>query len=331
MKHSRIGYPTHNITLQKNGILASRSCKMNDKVHLDVINQSRELLRKNLDDLYEIVKWNIANDIFLFRIPSDIAPHISNWRLLPKEKIMDYSILVYDLEDYTEQLKKIGNLCKTSNHRITFHPGPYTILNTTKPFVLTTVMRELYWHAKFFDIGEFPIDSTITIHGGGLYGSKHTAKLGFTKNFNALPRIVKRRIILENDEDCFNIDDIFELCYSIKPYKAFDTERRCIPICFDYFHYLCYNKNFQNNPKLYQRQCSLKIVREKLTAQKKELCKHLCPMKMHLSEQAPNLRLGAHSDYIESIPKWMLEIGIDLMLESKMKEITIFRLRNTVL
>lgn len=325
---ARIGYPTQNITLQRSGIRADRSCKLNEKNPKDVIIQAKELLRKNLDDLYEIVKWNVAHDILLFRIPSDIAPQISNWRILPKDQIMDSKALVYDLREFESQLKRVADLCRTTKHRITFHPGPFVVLNTYKPFILATVIRELWWHALFLDIGGFPPDSTLTIHGGGLYGSKHSAKQNFVKNFNALPPEIKRRIILENDEDCFNINDIFEMSAAVKSYDFYGKKIDAIPVCFDYFHYLCYNKNYQARPKDYQKQSSLENVKNRLRDMKKSLCDvEWCPMKMHLSEQNPKLRLGAHSDYISHIPRWMIDIGIDLMLESKKKEQTIIKLK----
>ena len=53
--------------------------------------------------------------------------------------------------------------------------------------------------------------------------------------------------------------------------------------------------------------------------------------KFHVSEQGEG-RTGHHSDYIETIPKFLLEIpekygiAIDIMIEAKMKEQAIFKL-----
>ena len=50
-------------------------------------------------------------------------------------------------------------------------------------------------------------------------------------------------------------------------------------------------------------------------------------MKMHISEQGEG-RIGHHSDYIEEIPEYVIELKepIDLMVEAKRKERAIRRL-----
>ena len=54
-------------------------------------------------------------------------------------------------------------------------------------------------------------------------------------------------------------------------------------------------------------------------------------IKMHLSEQNPAGRVGAHSDYIVRIPDLLLPLvrsnRIDLMIEAKMKERAVIRLK----
>lgn len=53
---------------------------------------------------------------------------------------------------------------------------------------------------------------------------------------------------------------------------------------------------------------------------------------MHLSEQDPTRQMGAHSQYVESIPSELLttilkyDVDIDLEIEAKMKEQAIFKL-----
>ncbi len=53
--------------------------------------------------------------------------------------------------------------------------------------------------------------------------------------------------------------------------------------------------------------------------------------KFHISEQRQDAQIGAHSDFIENIPDYLLDLknvkDLDLMIEAKMKEQAIFRLR----
>ena len=45
--------------------------------------------------------------------------------------------------------------------------------------------------------------------------------------------------------------------------------------------------------------------------------------KFHISEQAPDKRVGAHSDFVEEIPKYLFDVckkrKIDIMIEKKKK------------
>ena len=41
-----------------------------------------ELAEKNILDLYEIIKWNVKNNIFLYRMSSDMFPWMSEYELV---------------------------------------------------------------------------------------------------------------------------------------------------------------------------------------------------------------------------------------------------------
>ena len=92
---------------------------------------------------------------------------------------------------------------------------------------------------------------------------------------------------------------------------------------FDTHHYECYNI-------LHPEETSLppeKYIKDILETWKKRNIKP----KFHVSEQGSG-RCGHHSDYIESLPKYLLEIPkkynqyIDIMIEAKKKEQAIFKL-----
>ena len=58
-------------------------------------------------------------------------------------------------------------------------------------------------------------DSVMVIHGGGIYGDKESAIQRWSDNYKNLPPSVKKRLVLENCEKCYSIEDclkINELC-----------------------------------------------------------------------------------------------------------------------
>ena len=89
------------------------------------VNYASELALQNCKDLVEIIKWNNENNIKCFRISSCLFPWSSEYELkdLP------------DFEEICEQLLIAGNTAKSGNQRLSFHPGPFNILTSSKPNV----------------------------------------------------------------------------------------------------------------------------------------------------------------------------------------------------
>ena len=92
---------------------------------------------------------------------------------------------------------------------------------------------------------------------------------------------------------------------------------------FDTHHYECYKILHPDEEILEPREYMQRIL---ATWTKREI-----KPKFHISEQGQG-RIGHHSDYIETIPDYLLEIpdkygvNIDIMVEAKQKEQAILRL-----
>lgn len=68
-------------------------------------------------------------------------------------------------------------------------------------------------------------DSVMIIHGGGMYDGKTEALQRFSTVYKGLPSNIKERLVLENDEICFNCDDLLPICEELN-----------IPLVLDYHH-----------------------------------------------------------------------------------------------
>jgi UV DNA damage endonuclease len=315
----RLGYPTQNLSTDYR---INRTVKLLDRPGPDVIEKSIELAVQNLDDLERIVEWNATHGLYFFRVSSEIFPHISNWRII--EDKMNWRQLAYPIEQFAAKLARIGKLAKKNGQRLTFHPGLFTVLNTANHFVLISVWREIWWHVRFLELCGLPLDSTITIHGGGVYGDRTISMDRFIENFNAMPARMRVRLILENDETSYCAEDVLKLSARIKPYEWRGLMYSKIPICFDYFHYCCWNLYRKKNSEKYRLQQPI----EALLGPIRRTWQHGRRQKMHLSEQKPDAPIGTHSDYIEDIPEVLRPLDIDLMLESKCGDLAVWRLLN---
>ena len=70
MKH-RLGYACINLTT---GIPLNRTCRLANATDLRL----RELIKSNLDGLMQVLEWNKENNIYHFRISSDVVPIASH-------------------------------------------------------------------------------------------------------------------------------------------------------------------------------------------------------------------------------------------------------------
>jgi len=267
------------------------------------IDALKNKILQNLRDVLTIMDWNEANGIKVYRMSSEMFPHKSN------EKVEDYNFdFAIDL------LREIGNKSKLYKQRLTFHPGQYNVVGTPNKKCFEQTIRDLSYHAEVMDLMELDHNSVMVVHGGGIYGNKEETKERWSVQFDLLPEKIKRRFVLENCEKCYSIIDCLEM-----------SEKNNIPVVFDTHHFECYKKlhpdeDFED-PSYY--------IEKIIETWKRRGIKP----KFHISEQGKG-KCGHHSDYVEVIPEYLLEIPekygihIDIMIEAKMKEQAILQLYN---
>lgn len=298
----QLGLCCVNTTLrnQKPPIFTSRKMIVRS-IEVKGIDLLKELILQNLRDLITMIEWNEKNGIRVLRVSSELFPHKSNGK-----------VENYDYEFAIPLLTEIGNLAKKYGHRLTFHPGQYNVIGTPTMKVFQQTCADLQYHAEVLDLMGMPPESVLVVHGGGLYQNKEETINRWCEQFHMLPDIVKRRLVIENCEKCYSIEDCLEI-----------SNRLNIPVVFDTHHFECYN---QLHPDV-----QLKNAEEYMPLILETWNRRNIKPKFHISEQGPG-KIGHHSDYIETIPEYLLDIPkkhnihIDIMIEAKMKEQAILRL-----
>ncbi|NLB82484.1 MAG: UV DNA damage repair endonuclease UvsE [Clostridiaceae bacterium] len=268
-------------------------------------NASKEhllsLIENNLESLDIMIDYNTQHGIKLFRISSDLIPFGSN---------LAKSLHWEDL--YREKLASIACKIKKSRMRVSMHPGQYTVLNSPNEAVAERAIQDLNYHTKVLDCFGLGSEHKIILHLGGKYGNKEHAIKLFISRYRGLSNDVKCRLVLENDDKMFNIEDVL---------KTASVEG--IPVVYDNLH-----NTVNPADKLYNDFEWIKKCRE---TWKKEHS----PQKIHYSQQHPDKRPGAHSDFI-AIDKFLefyrqLPVtDIDIMLEVKDKNLSALKCINCV-
>jgi UV DNA damage endonuclease len=296
-----MGYCCLNVYLRNMGIFTSRTCRL-QTIQEKGLEYAYKLAHQNLDDLAVIFKWNYKNNIYNYRMSSEIFPFASH---------PDYCN-IFNFDQFSEKLKLLGEYAKRCKQIITFHPGQYNQLSSQNPRVIEHSIIDINVHAKVLDMMDAGKDSIIVIHGGSKQDGKENALNRFKESYKRLSESAQRRLVLENCEMVYSVEDLLPI-----------SRELCIPIVLDYHHH---NINPGTQDLMILTKSVIEIWEKK----------GITPL-FHLSESRDGVKetdsltvRRAHSDYINKLPDALLEIlkstKIHLDIEAKQKEQSVFRL-----
>jgi UV DNA damage endonuclease len=291
---TQYGYCCINMTLKKeSNTYIGRS--MIKRTFLEKgIKYAGELAEANVRDMIEIIKWNERKGIKLYRMSSDMFPWMSEYELKDLPNYKKISTL----------LKGAGNLASKYGQRLTFHPGPFDVLASANPNVVTKTIRDLNQHGEIMDLIGLPRTqyAAINIHVNTTQGGKEACMQRFVENFELLDDSVKSRLVVENDdkEKQYATEDLYEGIY-----KTIG-----VPITFDYHHHWCH-------PGSLTQEEALKLASTTWGDVKQLVHFSSCKM-LHEDDSQTNKR--AHADYIyEFINDYGLDLDVEI--EAKAKEL----------
>ena len=291
-----LGYACINMTLGKEKITTNRS--MIKKTFLTKgVSYVSELAYKNVVDLEKILKWNVKNNIYFFRVSSDIFPWASEYDLETLPQIHLIRIV----------LQRIGKFVQENNVRITCHPGPFNVLGSPNDDVVRRTIIDLELHGKIFDLmglSKTPFNK-INIHCNGAYGDKVETMKRFCRKFDMLSDSVKSRLTVENDDKAsmYSVKDLMQIHNTIG-----------IPIVFDYHHHKFCTGDLSEEDALRLATSTWGTVTP---------VAHYSESKA-LHENDSKIKPQAHSDYIDILPN-TYGLDVDIMLETKQKELALLK------
>lgn len=294
-----LGYACINMTLGKKNILTGRAMRASTLKEKGIEHASKLALLNALD-LEKILQWNLENEIYVFRLGSDLFP----WG----NKVDVYKFP--DFDKIANVLKRCGEFAKTHNMRISTHPGPFNLLASPKEDVVINTLKDLEMHGLVFDLmnlSRTPYNK-INIHVGATYGNKAAAAETWCKNFARLSESVRSRLTIENDDKAtmFSVVDLYEMIH----------KKVNIPIVFD-FHHHTFNTGNQTAKEALELACSTwNGIRPAV---------HYSESKS-LHENNDSINPRAHSDFIHNfIDTFGFEV--DIMIEAKAKELALLKYR----
>lgn len=295
----RIGYVAIALNLPK----VTSSSNVTYSFYNKLISDEKKLEKlkivtlSNLNDLYKILNYNIENQIHFYRITSRLVPlathpEVSNW---------NYRKL------FKDDFKRIGDLIRKNNMRVDTHPDQFNVINSIKDEVVKNTEKTLMFHVNLFEDIEYPLGKMV-IHVGSSQGGKEKSIERFINNFNKFPNEISSKLILENDDKTFNVNEVLYIC-----------KKTNMPMVLDVHHHLC-----NNNGELLEN-----YLEEIFNTWSNDIL----PPKLHFSSPKEGNKDRKHSefinpyDFLEFIDKCrVINKDIDIMIEAKKKDLALYKL-----
>ena len=257
-----------------------------------------EKANSNLFNLKKLLHANKSNGILAFRIPEQLLP----------QSDLGY----YDIAEFASQLAEIGAIANKYNMQISQHPSQYFVLNSTRQEVVDKTVKSLNMFADILAMMQLKRVPNLTVHVGAKsgYASKQDACDAFCVGFERLNDNAKRFLVVENDQNSFDITD----CKYIH-------DKIGIPVVLDNAHHM-----FNTGGLSLAEAAAIAVPTwgDRIP-------------KFHLSSEDEQAR-HAHADYIDK--KDFIEFGraiastgvsrVCIMLETKQKDKALIELKNSI-
>ena len=254
-----------------------------------------QLALANAGALRLALAYCAANGIGCFRVNSQI---------LPVKTHHGAGYAVNDLPDadaIVSAFKACGRFARASGLRLTFHPDQFILLSATDPEILRKSLLDLEYQAE---VAAWVGADVINIHAGGAYGDKPAALARLADALRALPKAVRARLTLENDDRVYTPADLLPLC-----------RETGTPLVYDVHHHRCLPDGLSIG----------EATAQALATWDREPLMHVSSPKDGPGSKNP----GPHHDFIAlaDFPDEWDSLNLTVEVEAKAKEVAVKRLR----
>ncbi len=279
-----------------------------------------DLMVQNIEAVYRLVERVSTLDpaLRMVRISSDILPVYTHD--IYRDHWHQPAVVSYCETNF----KRVGDLARANNVRVSFHPGQFTVLASSNPGIVERSLEEFEYHAdmaRWMGYGRTFQDCKINVHISGREGPE-----GIRRAYSRLSPEARSCITIENEENSWGLND----CLSISD---------IVPIVLDIHHHWIREGEYidAGSDRVKQVVDSWRGVRPTLhysVSREDVLVEHSTLVapdhKLLLETGYKKQKLRAHSDFYwnDDVNKWALSFNdhFDIMCESKGKNLASFAL-----
>ena len=263
-------------------------------LQLDEIEQKsalRQLYADNLSRLDAALDYCLANNIRLYRLTSSLFP------------FADDPMGADVLDEFKKAVAAKGQRALDLGIRLVLHPDQFVVLSSDSPQVVENSLKILETHARVMDMLKQPRScwAVIEVHGGKSGRFEQLVKV-----IRKLPKAIRSRLALENDEYSYSAAEILEVCRAAR-----------VPMVFDAHHHVVHEKlESYEHPSIAEM---LAAARETWSVPEWQL--------VHISNGRGFFNDRNHSDLISAMPSAYRNAPW-IEVEAKQKELAIEKLKN---
>lgn len=274
--------------------------------------QSGPHLRVSMDYLRAILDYLDEIDVRMYRISSDFVPYCTH---------PDLPQFHGQVAECRDGLAELGRMARERGIRLSLHPSQYVLLSAQDPAINARGIADVNAQAELMDAMEQGPESIVILHLGGAYGDKDAAMRRFVDSYPRLSDAGRRRLVIENDETLYTVQDCLRVHQAIG-----------IPVVFDHQHHLLNPGELSIGDACRAALATWPTgVTPKVHFSSPRLDSRMV-MRGKKEVPAPPL-LSQHADYVHpwEFASFLSAVGdtpFDVMLEAKMKDAALLKLRD---
>jgi UV DNA damage endonuclease len=284
--------------------------------------QANPHLKTSLAHLDGILAYLAKHQINMYRMSSDLAPYATH------PDMPQFHAMVGESDS---ELRAIGAKARDLDIRLSFHPSQFVVLNSPDPELVRKSIWDLTSQAEMLDRMELGPEAVLVVHVGGAYGDRAASNARWVETWATLPELVKRRLVLEHDDIRFSAADILWI-----------HGHTGVRLIFDHQHFWCLNpEKLELKPTLAAiLRTWPERVRPKIHFSSPRTEMREVKRKDRSTGRSKTVRIApiwtGHADYVHPFEfvGFMRDVGdldFDVMLEAKMKDFALIRLRPDML
>jgi UV damage endonuclease UvdE len=164
-----------------------------------------DLMKGNIESTRKLVErvGKLDEPLRMVRLSSDILPVYT-------QRDYAYFWRLADVRAYMEkEFARVGDLARSTNVRLSMHPGQFTVLASENPGIVDRSIEEFEYHAdmaRMMGYGKTFQDFKINVHISGKQGPE-----GIRKAYKRLSQEARNCITIENEENSWGLDDCLSL------------------------------------------------------------------------------------------------------------------------